>query len=130
VERLASLARSWAVRRAALALAVALPLVLASHWGILASAQIAASDLLFKTRASQRLRSTVSVARVAGVAAGLWGWESGRRAEAGAVLHEPAAASAAMYRERYGVYRDLYTRLAPVFAAARGARDEARLRRP
>ena len=46
---------------AALALAVALPLVLASHWGILASAQIAASDLLFKTRASQPARSTVII---------------------------------------------------------------------
>jgi CHASE2 domain-containing sensor protein len=49
------------VVRAGLALAVALPLVLASHWGILASAQIAASDLLFKTRASQPARSTVII---------------------------------------------------------------------
>ena len=64
------------------------------------------------------LGSAHGVARVAGVAAGLWGWEGGRRAEAGAVWHEPAAASAARYRERYGVYRDLYTRLAPAFAAA------------
>ena len=61
MDRLASLARSWAVVRAALALAVALPLVLASHWGILAPAQIAASDLLFKTRASQPARSTVII---------------------------------------------------------------------
>jgi CHASE2 domain-containing sensor protein len=61
VDRLASLARSWAAVRATLALAVALPLVLASHWGILASAQIAASDLLFKTRVSQPARSTVII---------------------------------------------------------------------
>src|SRR6185295_12015709 len=61
MDRLASLVRSWAVVRAALALAVALPLVLASHGGILASAQIAASDLLFKTRASQPARSTVII---------------------------------------------------------------------
>jgi xylulokinase len=64
------------------------------------------------------LGSALGVARVAGVAAGLWGWEHGRRAEAGAVVHEPAAASAARYRELYGVYRDLYARLAPAFAAA------------
>jgi xylulokinase len=64
------------------------------------------------------LGSAHGVARVAGVAAGLWDWEGERRTDAGAVLHEPAAASAARYRERYGVYRDLYTRLAPAFAAA------------
>jgi xylulokinase len=67
------------------------------------------------------LGSAHGVARVAGVAAGLWGWEGGRSAEAGAVWHEPAAATAATYGERYGLYRDLYRRLAPAFAtAARG----------
>jgi hypothetical protein len=58
------------------------------------------------------------VARVAGVAARLWGWEGGHRAEAASALHEPVAASTARYREQYRVYRDLYTRLAPAFAAA------------
>jgi adenylate cyclase len=41
--------------------AVAVPLVVAYHLGVLASAQIAASDLLFKTRASQPARSTVII---------------------------------------------------------------------
>ena len=61
VDRLASLARSWRLVRAALALAVAVPLVVACHLGVLASAQIAASDLLFKTRASQPARNTVII---------------------------------------------------------------------
>ena len=46
---------------AALALAVALPLVLAGRAHVLGAAQVAASDLLFKTRGSQPARSTVIV---------------------------------------------------------------------
>ena len=52
---------SWAAIRGALALAVGVPLALACQLGFLASAQIGASDLLFKTRGSQPARSTVIV---------------------------------------------------------------------
>src|SRR5262245_23611662 len=61
VVRLASGVRSRAVVAAALALAVALPLVLAARARVLGAAQVAASDLLFKTRGSQPARSTVIV---------------------------------------------------------------------
>ena len=40
------------------------------------------------------LGSAHGVARVAGVAAGLWGWDGRLRSAEGAVTHEPAAASA------------------------------------
>ena len=65
------------------------------------------------------LGSAHGAARVAGVAAGLWGWEDAPRAAAPAAVHEPDPASGARYRELYGVYRDLYARLAPAFAAVR-----------
>src|SRR5688572_14155882 len=55
------MARSLPVVRAAAALAVALALVLGSRGGILDSAQVAASDLLFKTRVTQPARSTVII---------------------------------------------------------------------
>jgi len=47
--------------RGALALAVAAPLALAQHLGLLRPAQIAAGDVLFKTRATQPATSTVIV---------------------------------------------------------------------
>ena len=54
--------------------------------------------------------SALGVARVAGVAAGLWDWWPADAATAAAV-HEPCPRTARTYRALYGVYRDLYTRL-------------------
>jgi xylulokinase len=64
------------------------------------------------------LGSAHGVARVAGVAAGLWGWGDGLPSRARDLVHEPAALNAAAYRDRYGIYRGLYERLAPEFARA------------
>ena len=47
------------------------------------------------------------------------GLEDAPRAAAPAAVHEPDPASGARYREPHGVYRDLYARLAPAFAAVR-----------
>jgi xylulokinase len=65
------------------------------------------------------LGSAHGAALVAGVAAGLWGWEDAPRAVASTAVHEPDPAAGARYGELYGVYRDLYARLAPAFAAVR-----------
>ncbi len=61
MNRLISRARSRLLVRAALALAVAAPLVAAHHAKLLAPAQTAAADLLFKTRGSQPAQSTVII---------------------------------------------------------------------
>ncbi len=61
MERLTSRARVWALSRGALALAVAAPLALAHGLGFFTTAQITASDLLFKTRPTHPARSTVIV---------------------------------------------------------------------
>jgi hypothetical protein len=57
VDRFTSRALSWVAIRGALALPVAVPLALACQLGFLASAQIGASDLLFKTLGSQPPRA-------------------------------------------------------------------------
>lgn len=66
--------------------------------------------------------SAHGVARVAGVAAGLWGWEDDER---GAVaIDEPDLANVAPYRDGYARYRDLYARLGPAFALSARARAQ------
>jgi xylulokinase len=67
--------------------------------------------------------SAHGVARVAGVAAGLWGWEDDERGEV--AIDEPEPENVARYREGYARYRDLYARLSPAFRSAARARDGA-----
>ena len=53
--------RSWPAVRVGLALAVAVVLVLAAQMGLLATAQVSASDVLFKSRGRLPARSTVII---------------------------------------------------------------------
>lgn len=61
VEFLGIRVKSWQLVWFGLSLAVAIPLAIACHVGILSSAQVAASDLLFRTHAVQPAESTVIV---------------------------------------------------------------------
>src|SRR5262245_53903885 len=58
---MSSRALSWTIGRGAVALVVGAALAAAYGAGILSEAQIAASDLLFETRAAQPARSTVII---------------------------------------------------------------------
>lgn len=66
--------------------------------------------------AGAELGSAHGVAHVAGVAAGLWDWTAPPARDVATIVHEPAPAAAARYRDLYGVYRELYARLRPTFA--------------
>jgi xylulokinase len=65
------------------------------------------------------LGSAWGVARVAGVAAGWWGWEMERLPDGDEVVHEPAPERADRYDALYRLYRDLYAHLKGDFQTAR-----------